>query len=105
MEENDDLHSLLGKAKTIKPSPFFARDVLRRVRLEKRPRFWNSWPYRLGWISAATAAVLVFAFTWTAPETPELAMIQSPADFELIQDLDELLACEDDTPWIDDTSI
>jgi hypothetical protein len=58
--ENDPLWDLLGKARQpARPSPFFSRNVLRRVR-EERPAPAPRWMPR--WLAPAALALLVGGF-------------------------------------------
>ncbi|MBL9158356.1 MAG: hypothetical protein JNJ70_12835 [Verrucomicrobiales bacterium] len=65
LEPNDPVWNLLGQAKKVEPSPFFARNVLRQVRLLGDSR--KGWMTRLAALFAApraiyaTAAVAVIA--------------------------------------------
>src|SRR4051812_41305029 len=105
MERNDDrqLWDLLGSSHVPDPSPFFSRNVLRRLREESfsRPvlRGWLSWRRLLpvSGLVAATAAIFV-AYTVSSPRPPAgddpIAKIDAQ-DYEVVADLDNLLASED----------
>lgn len=116
-EDDEQLWDLLGQTKSPEVSPFFARDVLRRVRLE--PHWKIALP---SWVSvrvlapatAGVAAVAVAAIMLThqQPAAPEqtasveadpLAHID-PQDYEVVADLDVLLASEENNLW-DDNSL
>ena len=115
MERDEDkaLWDLLGRAKTPPAaSPFFARDILREVRREPR---WQSalraWitPRRLVPATAFAAALLAGLIVLERPKAPEDVATDSdpvaqidPQDFEVVADLDNLLASEDDNLWDDD---
>ena len=112
-EDDQELWDLLGKASpppTV--SPFFARDVLREIRLRL------TWRDRLGpWLTprrlipTATVAAVVIAgglslqrvpVSAVAPDDlPEVVAQLDPADFEVVADLDNLLAWEEDNLWTD----
>ena len=112
-EDDQELWDLLGKASPPPDvSPFFARDVLREIRL--RP----TWRDRLGpWLTprrliptAAVAAVVIagglslqrVSVPAGAPDDlPEVVAQLDPADFEVVADLDNLLALEEDSLWTD----
>ncbi len=116
MERNDDeqLWDLLDRAGTPQVSPFFARNVLREIR--KQPRWraaMHSWiaPRRLVPLAGA-AAVVMAGVMWLQQSTPieqagnldsdPIAKID-PQDYEVVTDLDDLLASEENNLW-DDTS-
>jgi hypothetical protein len=110
-EDDQELWDLLGKTEAPKLSPFFARNVVRQVRTEtaERTSFW-SWlrPRVLVPASAAAAAILLAAVATfglpgtariSAEPTPELLAKIDPRDFEVIADLDVLIAWEEDPLW------
>lgn len=125
-DRDDVLWELLGKARPTKVSPFFARNVLRRLREQEqdvRPglfarilsqhRRWAALAASLAVIAAASA---VFPRVQKSP-VPEIAQIDATEamepvteqiaaspDYELIVQLDELLAYEKNTLWIDDSA-
>lgn len=106
-EERDDLYHLLGKAKSIEASPFFARNVMRRLREEQarqQKRHWFSWCLRF--VLPATAALLVFGTflspTLTKPQV--LQALKDPAEFEAIENLDDLIAYEDNSVWLNENT-
>jgi hypothetical protein len=114
-EDDQELWDLLGKVEPATVSPFFARNVLRRVREE---RTWRdrlaTWlrPRRL--IPATTvaaalvaAASLTFQKTNRAPvlpeATPDSVAQMDATDYEVVADLDDLLAMDEDSWWDSDT--
>ena len=110
-EDDQELWDLLGKAGEPTLSPFFARNVVRQVRQEPDWREsvsrWLS-PRRL--IPAAAVAVAIVATTWSvrvpsaSDETlPEPVAKLDPQDFEIVADLDDLIAMEEDGLWDDET--
>ena len=116
-EEQDELWQLLGKAKTPAVSPFFARNVLREIRstpLERAGRF--SW-LRVQWriVSLGSLAAVLLALNAVPLFTPHriapapvstLAQnqpIPSKIDYEVINHLDELVAYEEHSIWLDDS--
>jgi hypothetical protein len=116
MDRNDDqqLWDLLGSSRAPEASPFFSRDVLRRLREESPSRHgfarWLSWRRLLpvSGLVAATAAIFV-AYTVTfqhpsAGENDVVAKIDAQ-DYEVVADLDNLLASEDNNLWDDNPSL
>ena len=111
-EDDQELWDLLGKTSKPTVSPFFARNVLREIRQE---RGWRDglaqWlaPRRL--IPTAAVAVAVIAATVTvqrppsAPPSsenlPEAIAQLDEIDYQVVADLDNLLAMEEDSLWAD----
>jgi len=116
-DEQDDLWRLLGQAKAPSVSPFFSRNVLRAIREEKQEKpsllAWFNWR----WVSlAASVCVLVVASgvalhrpqvtlsQKTAPADPVMVLAQQVStspDYQVINHLDELLASEETSVWLD----
>ncbi len=115
MERNDDqkLWDLLGSSRTPEVSPFFSRNVLRRLREGSpgRPaRQWFSWRRLLpiSALAAATAAILIgYTFTTERPPTGDNDVVAKidAQDYEVVADLDNLLASEDNNLWDDNSSL
>ena len=114
MERDDDkqLWDLLGRNKTPEPSPFFARNVLRQIREQPgwqvRLRQWLK-PRRL--VPAAGFAVVLIGgmMLLHRPNVPEQPAMEAdpiaqvdPQDYDVVADLDNLLATEDNNLWDDD---
>lgn len=108
-DERDGLWQLLGKAKQPTSSPFFSRNVLRALREqehEKETAF--TWLAR-HWRSAAAVAcglALIggLATQWAEPadEIELLAEeVSASPDYAVISQLDELLASEESSVWLD----
>jgi hypothetical protein len=105
-EDDEKLWDLLGHSAEPKVSPFFARNVLRKIReSESRPRA-SVW---LRWLVPATGvAVAIIAALFLRVQTPDsnysdprpdtLAVIESQ-DSELIADLDDLFESDDNSSW------
>jgi hypothetical protein len=111
-DEKDDLWQLLGRAKTPEVSPFFSRNVLREVRVERQeqPSVWASLHQRwamalLGTCAVATAAVGLLLHQ---NQPDQLALIASKVsaspDYQVISDLDDLLASEESSTWLDSSA-
>ena len=112
-EDDQQLWDLLGQAAQRELSPFFARNVVRRIR-ERSARFeWlRSWlsPWRL--VPAAGVAIAVIATILavhqpasrnSADNPPDVIVKIDPQDYDVVADLDELLATDDTSLWDDDT--
>ena len=114
-DEHDDLWHLLGKARQTRVSPFFARNVAREVRAQKQsePGFFallqRRWQFALA--SAAVASVIAAAGWqyWQADSSggssDQLTVIarqlsDSPV-YDVISDLDELIASEETSVWLE----
>lgn len=109
-EEDDALWRLLGRAKETQPSAFFARNVTREVRAlsQEKPTPFRWLLERWPWAASATCAVVLlanFAFQQTPPDSDQLAVIAQEVaesrDYLVITDLDELLASEESSVWLD----
>jgi len=113
-EDDQELWDLLGRAAQPEISPFFARNVLRRARAQER-RFASRWKW-IGLRSLVPATSLVAAFiaafviTHSPLDRQEAADNNDPVaridpeDYEVVVDLDELLASEDTTNLWDENS-
>ncbi|MBA2622995.1 MAG: hypothetical protein H0U88_05165 [Chthoniobacterales bacterium] len=116
MEREDDqkLWDLLGEAPQPFVSPFFSRNVIRRVREV------GGWRETVtGWFTSrrlipATALALAIGFAAVsiqpaadkeADDLPEAVSVIDPQDYEVVADLDDLLAAEDDNVWDDPESL
>jgi len=118
MRREDDarLWDLLGQANTPAPSPFFARNVLRSIR--EQPTFVRriaQW-FSIGrLVPAATVAmaIIVMVFVAQAPTRTDLSMTNDsdpvakidPQDYEVVADLDELVASDENALWDDNSSL
>ena len=111
-EDDHELWDLLGRTTLPALSPFFSRNVARRVR---EIRGWREvfadWFTTRRLIPAAAVALAVgFAavsiqYSIEKAETdnlPASLSVIDPQDYEVVADLDDLLASEDDNVW-DDT--
>ncbi|HEY6111803.1 MAG TPA: hypothetical protein VIV62_04755 [Chthoniobacterales bacterium] len=114
-EDDEQLWELLGRAADYKVSPFFARNVLREIRQERRTTdsgsAWLSWR-RLLPASAALGAVVAGILALQHPINPQgqpgrdadvVAKID-PQDYEVVADLDDLLATDDNSLWDDNSN-
>jgi hypothetical protein len=111
MEPQDDkeLWDILGRVPEITLSPFFARNVVRKIRHEAtgfdRARNWFS----LRRLVAASAVAIVVVGMAIATHHP-VSQIKSandldvvakidPQDYDVVADLDELIAWDENTVW------
>ncbi|MCE9612002.1 MAG: hypothetical protein K8R23_17530 [Chthoniobacter sp.] len=110
-DEHDDLWCLLGQARTKVPSPFFSRNVLRTIREERTEKTgvfaWMRRHWQIG--SLSTCAVIAAAFVVFTPD-PERAdqsttvlaeSVAQSIDYQVINNLDELIAAEENLAWLD----
>ena len=113
MERQDDkeLWDILGRLPEPAVSPFFARNVLRKIRQGAtgfdRARNWFSLR-RL--VAASAVAILVVGMaiathhpvsrTTSANDLDLVAKID-PQDYDVVADLDELIAWDENTVWED----
>lgn len=116
-DEQDDLWKLLGRAQQSKVSPFFARNVVREVRAlrQERPGLFGmlSRNWRFTAASAAVgcvAALAAFQFIGNVSQTRQMdslvaitEQISDGPDFYVISDLDDLLASEESSVWLDNS--
>jgi hypothetical protein len=112
-EEDPQLWDLLGQARPVEVSSFFARDVVRKIR-QRPARFelFRSWLRPAVLIPATSLAVAVVVAMLTihrpAPVTPaenvpDVIASIDPQDYDVIADLDQLTAADDNNLWDDDT--
>jgi hypothetical protein len=111
-EDDQELWDLLGKAGNPTVSPFFARNVLREIRQERswreRLATWLS-PRRLIPASAVALAIVAATVamqqrpsaTLTPEALPEVVAQLDEIDYQVVADLDDLLAMEEDSLWAD----
>ena len=113
-EDDKQLWDLLGRAPEAKLSSFFARNILRQVRHEQSQagRSWFSWR-RLVPASAVALAIIaagVFVY-YPSPRTSSEAQVDpviaqiDVQDYEVVADLDNLLASDENSPWDDNSSL
>jgi hypothetical protein len=106
MKRDDDqqLWDLLGQAEEPKISPFFARNVLREIRQPDKRTTLRGW-FNLrrlipatGLAAALAVAIFLGMHPSVAPVTdpsPEMVANAEAQDYEVITDLDDLLASDD----------
>ena len=113
MEPEDDkqLWEVLGRLRKPTLSPFFARNVLRKIRQEatylERVRNWFS-ARRLVEVSAVAAVVVALALVAhypglrsTSSSGSDVVVKIDPQDYDVVADLDELIAWDENSVWED----
>jgi hypothetical protein len=115
-QDDEKLWDLLGHVRARAVSPIFARNVLRTVRNRRTPLVRIGEWFRLpGLIPAATVAMAVVVAVFiargpqgpvptTANESDPVAQID-PQDYEVVADLDELIASDENGLWDDNSSL
>jgi hypothetical protein len=111
MEPQDDkqLWDILGRVREPSLSPFFARNVVRKIRQEatrfERARNWFSLR-RLVAASAVAIVVVGMAIATRHPisQTPsandaDVVAKIDPQDYDVVADLDELIAWDENSVW------
>jgi hypothetical protein len=116
-EDDQELWDLLGH---LKPPPrlsaFFGRDVIRRLRQEPRVFDQLRTSFSLRWLipaSALAAAIIAVVTVVQHPrprppvsETlPEAVAKIDPQDYEVVADLDVLLASDENSLWDENQSL
>src|SRR5450432_792641 len=120
-EENDKLWKLLGEAQRPNVSPFFARNVLRAVRQDEPAQPQLSAPlslsrrlHRWSWKLTLAGTCVIVALATISPsafrhhradsaQTGVAKQIAGNPDYEVIKHLDELVADEESSLWLDDS--
>jgi hypothetical protein len=114
-EDDEQLWELLGRNSEPKVSPFFARNVLRQVREEQSRRSRTRvWLRRLVPASALALAILgaMVFMRYQSPQEvaiehqidPVIASIELQ-DYEVVADLDNLLASDENSPWDESSTL
>jgi hypothetical protein len=111
-DEQDDLWRLLGQTKARAVSPFFSRNVLRAIREEKQEEpavlAWMHWRWLA--LGATTCALLLASgialrqTTQPSQVDPVMVLAQQVStspDYQVINHLDELLASEETSIWLE----
>jgi hypothetical protein len=108
-EDDKQLWDVLGRVPEPTLSPFFARNVVRSVRQEgtrfDRMRNWFSWR-RLAAASAVVIVVIGMTIATHYPvsqtkaaKDPDLVAKIDPQDYDVVADLDELIAWDENSVW------
>jgi len=111
-EDDQQLWDLLGRAQRVRVSPFFARNVVRKIR--ERPerfhrlRIWLT-PGRLAPVAGLAIAIIAAGLALHQPTSqnaaeraPDVIANIDPQDYDVVADLDELLTVEENNLWNDD---
>ena len=112
-QDDKELWDVLGRLPEPTVSPFFARNVLRKIRQEptrfERARNWFSVRKVVGASAVAAAAVFVALAlvthypgprTTSSSDSDVVAKID-PQDYDVVADLDELIAWDENSVWED----
>jgi len=125
-DDNDKLWELLGKTRTPDVSPFFARNVLRAIRQEEEARsplltrvirrlrlgtrrFALAGTCAVALCGGYAAVISVFPGAFSRhhhtvdPQAGIAKQIVGNPDYEVINHLDELVADEESSLWLDDS--
>ena len=115
-EDDQRLWDLLGVPKAPAISPFFARNVVRTIRQQptvlRRITGWFSFK-QLVPATTLAMAILVAAFVVRGPDKADLAVTNDsdpvaridPQDYDVVADLDELVASDENALWDDNSSL
>jgi hypothetical protein len=109
-EDDEQLWDFLGRAAQPQISPFFARNIIRQLRQEAR---WfetvRAWFTLRRLIPASGLAILVIgaviaihhpvAVPKTSEDEPDVVAKVDPQDYEVVADLDQLLASDENNLW------
>lgn len=109
-EEHDDLWHLLGRVKKPIASPYFSRNILRTIREEAQEGIGFFAYLRRHWtLAAAGVCALVmagFAMSLDREQPDQITMllaekVSQSSDYQVISHLDELLASEERSAWLE----
>ncbi len=101
------LWQLLGHARAVEASPYFARKVLREIQAAPQPTWWKSWRFVWRTLAPTTvcAGVALLAVAGTVKKAPLVASNGSgDLEFETIQNLDLLVSNYESSLWLDSSS-
>jgi len=113
-EDDQQLWDLLGQTTQRQLSPFFARNVVRRIREQPPDRFerLRSWLTlrKLVPVTGLVVAVIAVVLATHQPATrnqadsaPDVIAAIDPQDYDVVADLDELLVTDESSLWDEDT--
>ena len=110
-EDDQELWDLLGRVPGRDVSPFFARNVLRQIREApeaspfERVRRWISLRRLIPATALAVAAMMSIiaihhpVLQRSSQNDPDVVAKIDPQDFEVVADLDDLLASDEGSLW------
>ncbi len=106
LRDDERLWRLLGEARPVEVSPFFARRVRRAALEAPAEPAWFAWRR---WLlpTAACAGLAALAAGALVPRSDESgadSAVTAEQEFETIADLDLLIASNDSTLWLDSSS-
>jgi hypothetical protein len=117
MEPQDDkeLWDVLGRVPEPTLSPFFARNVLRKIRHEASRFEWaRNWFSLRRLVAASAVAILVVGMAIathhpvsqraSANDSDVVAKVD-PQDYDVVADLDELIAWDENNVWEEKPSL
>jgi hypothetical protein len=99
-DENDALWELLGQARRVEASPYFARRVVGAIRNQQKSSSF-SLGVLLRWL-IPTAALAGLVLGWFAYQNQEQDVFD--ADFNRTADLQSLVNSEDSFLWVEEDS-
>lgn len=114
-EDDKQLWDLLGRNPAPKLSPFFARNIVRQIRQKQSPGA-RSWFWLRKLIPASVVALFVIATVVLIrnplPPRPSSDNQIDPIiakidvqDYEVVADLDNLLASDENSPWDENSTL
>jgi hypothetical protein len=111
MEREDDqkLWDLLGRSAEPKLSPFFARNLVRKVRQEAGHVEWTqAWFSLRRLVAASVVAIIAIGMAIAThrlgphkplESEPDVVAKIDPRDYDVVADLDELITWDDNSLW------
>ena len=111
-EDDEPLWDLLGRSPKQEVSPFFARNVVRRIREENNQQGWGRW-FSFGRLVPATglavAVICAALYLRTPADEPELTEFArlteiDAQDYEVVFDLEDLYVADDESgDWVENS--
>jgi hypothetical protein len=108
-EDDQELWDLLGRSAEPELSPFFARNIVRQVRQDSGRSVWmRKWISLRRLIPASAVAIALMAAIMathhpvsqkSSESEPDVVAKIDPQDYEVVADLDELLAVDKGSLW------
>lgn len=112
-EDDEQLWDVLGHLQAPRLSPFFSRNIVRGLRsVSREPRWIRGWIRWLVPASAIAAAVIAAVIGLHHPargpkQTADVDIVANidPQDYEVVADLDQLLASDENSLWDDNQTL